>query len=87
MTITDPTGREVPDPSNTSHYEPDETHDDQAAEDLATLVELVADMRNAQREYFRTRSSTALGASKRAEKLVDKHLADISKGTNQARLF
>lgn len=37
---------------------------------------LVADMRNAQREYFRTRSAAALDASKRLERKVDEALKD-----------
>lgn len=40
------------------------------------LRKLVAEMRHSQKEYFRTRSHTALEASKRLEKLVDRALAD-----------
>jgi hypothetical protein len=36
------------------------------------LAKLVAHMRTQQREYFRTRSSAALDASKAAEKAVDR---------------
>lgn len=36
------------------------------------LAELVAEMRRLQREYFRTRSSTALESSKVLEKRVDR---------------
>ena len=39
--------------------------------DLETLKSAVSAMRNAQREYFRTRSSSALEVAKRAEKRVD----------------
>lgn len=35
------------------------------------LAELVEKMRNAQREFFRTRSASALQVSKRLEKQVD----------------
>lgn len=37
---------------------------------------LVAEMRHAQREYFRTRTSTALEDSKRLERQVDEALKD-----------
>lgn len=88
MVITDPTGHTVPDPSNTgAHDPPDDDDANQAAEDLALLVELVAEMRNRQREYFRTRNGAALSASKRAEKAVDDILAEITKGETQKRLF
>lgn len=46
---------------------------------------LVNTMRCAQREYFRTRSSTALEDSKRAEKAVDKALAEYDSG--QRKMF
>jgi hypothetical protein len=36
------------------------------------LVALVAEMREAQKEFFRTRSKTALDASRGLEKQVDK---------------
>lgn len=35
---------------------------------------LVADMRKAQKDYFRTRSQNALRSAKKLEKQVDKHL-------------
>lgn len=38
--------------------------------------ELVKAMRQWQREYFRTRSKTALSESKRLEKLVDEALSE-----------
>jgi hypothetical protein len=37
---------------------------------------LVAVMRHAQKEYFRTRSTTALEESKRLEKSVDRELSN-----------
>jgi hypothetical protein len=40
------------------------------------LARLVADMRRAQREYFRTRSSAALEASKALERRVDRAVED-----------
>lgn len=43
---------------------------------LAQLRDAVADMRHAQREYFRTHSATALAAAKKAERRVDKLLAE-----------
>lgn len=39
--------------------------------DFQAFRDLVAEMRRAQREYFRTRSSTALEKSKQLEKRVD----------------
>jgi hypothetical protein len=39
--------------------------------DLRDLARLVADMRNAQRQYFRTSSASALAEAKRLEKRVD----------------
>lgn len=47
------------------------------------FTKLVADMRHAQREYFRTRSPTALEASKRLEKAVDTALRDHDQGQRQ----
>jgi phosphate uptake regulator len=38
----------------------------------AELATLVADMRRLQKEYFRTRSATALEQSKQLERQVDK---------------
>lgn len=40
---------------------------------------LVADMRNAQKDYFRTRSQNALRSAKELEKQVDKHLEKAQK--------
>lgn len=41
------------------------------------LAELVQEMRNAQREYFRTRSGSALDRSKKLEKQVDEALGAV----------
>lgn len=49
------------------------------------FYKLVADMRHAQKEYFRTRSTSALEASKRLEKAVDEALKE--KGSKQERMF
>ncbi len=46
---------------------------------------LVADMRHAQKEYFRTRSGNALSESKKLEKKVDEELAKAEE--SQGRLF
>jgi len=51
--------------------------------DLDRLIDAVAEMRHCQIEYFRTKSQTALEASKRAEKKVDKLLQEI----REPRLF
>ncbi|MFA7177773.1 MAG: hypothetical protein WC114_11030 [Smithellaceae bacterium] len=50
---------------------------------LTLMVDAVSDMRHAQKEYFRTRSQSALIASKSAEAKVDKMLAELS----EPRLF
>ena len=49
------------------------------------LVRIVQEMRNAQREYFRTRMETALDAAKVAERRVDHALKEIA--DKQPRLF
>lgn len=41
------------------------------------LAQLVVDARNAQREYFRTKSSTALEKSKGLEKRLDAACRDV----------
>lgn len=53
--------------------------------DLSAFLALVAELRHAQREYFRTRSSAALEASKRLEKQVDAALARLA--DRQPKLF
>ena len=45
---------------------------------LALLMDAVADMRHAQREYFRTCHPTSLKVQIRAEAKVDKLLAELS---------
>ena len=45
--------------------------------DVKQLAELVNKMRNAQREYFRTRSASSLEDSKRLEKQVDQAIAEV----------
>lgn len=49
------------------------------AVDADKFRDLVAEMRNAQREYFRTRSSSALERAKSLEKRVDDELLEASK--------
>ena len=44
------------------------------------LARLVADMRKCQREFFRTKSGTALAAAKVAEGRVDRAVADVLSG-------
>lgn len=46
--------------------------------EIEAFVAQVQHMRNAQREYFRTRSQTALRDAKRLEAAVDKALAKIN---------
>ena len=55
--------------------------------DLDRLIDAVAEMRHCQIEYFRTKSQTALEASKRAEKKVDKLLQEIREPRLFSRLF
>lgn len=54
-------------------------------EELEQLCELVQKMRNAQREYFRTRSINALDSARSLEKQVDDLLGRLANG--QQRLF
>ena len=49
--------------------------------DLDKLIEVVSEMRHCQIEYFRTKSQTALEASKRAERKVDKLLEELRRPT------
>ncbi len=46
------------------------------AHELADLRKAVAEMRQHQKEYFRTRNSSSLGLAKKTEKLVDELLLD-----------
>jgi hypothetical protein len=45
--------------------------------DLKAFARLVNEMRQAQKEYFRTRSPAALERSKQLEKRVDEATADV----------
>lgn len=53
--------------------------------ELRQFAALVAEMRHAQREYFRARSAHALTVAKRREHAVDAAIAEIE--TGQLRLF
>lgn len=48
---------------------------------------LVANMRNAQKEYFRTRSRDLLSKSKQLEKQVDDEIKRAKEGASQTALF
>ena len=50
---------------------------------LTLVMDAASDMRHAQKDYFRTRSQSALIASKAAEARVDKMLAEL----REPRLF
>jgi hypothetical protein len=54
-----------------------------APDPLTLLMDAVADMRHCQKEHFRTRSQSALVASKAAESKVDRLLAEL----REPRLF
>jgi len=49
--------------------------------DMDRLIEAVCEMRHAQMEFFRSRSRSALEASRRAEKKVDRLLEELRKPT------
>lgn len=54
------------------------------------FIELVREMRNAQKEYFKTRSQTAMRNSKALETEVDKEIERVSNIINtpkQKQLF
>lgn len=55
---------------------------------MGEFIDLVAEMRHAQKEYFRSKSKPALAKSKRLEKRVDRRLLEL-KGvvSRQAGLF
>ena len=53
------------------------------AEAIDRLIEAVSEMRHRQREYFRTRSKSALEAAQAAERKVDRLLEEL----RQPRLF
>lgn len=46
---------------------------------MNNFVKLVAEMRNKQKEYFKTRSFQSLNEAKQLEKDVDKAIKDFSK--------
>lgn len=48
---------------------------------------LVANMRNAQKEYFKTRSRDLLSKSKQLEKQVDDEIKRAKEGASQTALF
>ncbi len=50
-------------------------------EALERLMEAVGDMRHRQREYFRTRSKSALTAAQAAERKVDRLLEELQTPT------
>ncbi len=54
---------------------------------IPELLDLVRQMRSAQREYFRGRTPTALHAAKALEARVDAGLEMIAGGSPQADLF
>ncbi len=54
---------------------------------LLELASLVADMRNAQREYFRTRSGDSLEHSKKLERQVDDAVRSVLVPDRQKRLL
>ena len=49
--------------------------------DLNRLIDAVSELRHAQIQFFRTRSRSALEASRRAEKKVDRLLEELRKPT------
>ena len=57
------------------------TNCDKLRIDHQRLIDAVAEMRHCQIEYFRTTSQTALEASKRAERKVDKLLEELRRPT------
>ncbi len=54
---------------------------------LQQLSERTARMRELQKEYFRTRSTTVLADAKKAEKEVDATLVRLRNHTNDQTLF
>ena len=55
--------------------------------EIKKFVELVAQMRAAQKAYFRTRNYNDLDNSKLLERQVDNALRSISENDNQLSLF
>jgi hypothetical protein len=54
---------------------------------ILELARLVAEMRAAQREYFRTRSTDALARSKSLERRVDEEVAGVLRPERQRSMF
>ena len=50
---------------------------------LNEFAKLVSELRNAQREFFRTKNPAALDQSKRLEREVDRRCAEILDGQGQ----
>ena len=50
------------------------------------FFDLVSQMRQAQREYFKTRNNTVLQQSKDLEKLVDKEIDRVNRLTTEPEL-
>lgn len=61
-----------------------EKHIDMKAEEFYLLV---ANMRNAQKEYFKTRSRDLLSKSMQLEKQVDDEIKRAKEGASQTALF
>lgn len=55
--------------------------------DVQALAKLVSEMRAAQREFFRTKSNSALEESKRLERAVDKAIGDVLRPERQGSMF
>lgn len=49
------------------------------------FFDLVARMRKAQQEYFRTRTSASLSVSKKLERAVDAEIERVNRITNDSR--
>lgn len=49
------------------------------------FFDLVARMRKVQQEYFRTRTSASLSASKKLERAVDTEIERVNRITNDSR--
>jgi hypothetical protein len=54
---------------------------------MKEFIELVREMRNAQKEYFKTRSRDLLSKSKQLEKQVDDEIKRAKEGASQTALF
>lgn len=54
---------------------------------LEELAQLGLNMRRAQKEYFRTRSQSALEESKRCERMFDEAVADVLRHEKTRSMF